>query len=60
MELYVTYAINSSSNSNIIPFHVFVIGTRPVPVEGKSSVCLICMKYRIIMLIIIIISIGKI
>ena len=34
--------------------------TRPVPVEGKSSVCLICMKYRIIMLIIIIISMGKI
>ena len=31
-----------------------------VPVEGKSSVCLICMKYRIIILIIITISMGKI
>ena len=31
-----------------------------VPVEGKSSVCLICMKYRIIILIIIIISLGQI
>ena len=29
-------------------------------VEGKSSVCLICMKYRIIFLIIIIISLGQI
>ena len=32
---------------------------RRVPVEGKSSVCLICMKYRIIILIIVIISLGK-
>ena len=31
-----------------------------VPVEGKSSVCLICVKYRIIILIIIIISLGQI
>ena len=29
-------------------------------VDGKSSVCLICMKYRIIFLIIIIISLGQI
>ena len=34
--------------------------TRRVPVEGKSSVCLICMKYRIIIVIIIIISLGQI
>ena len=34
--------------------------TRREPVEGKSSVCLICMKYRIIILIIIIISLGQI
>ena len=34
--------------------------TRRVPIEGKSSVCLICMKYRIIVLIIIIISLGQI
>ena len=39
---------------------VYIIRTRPVPIEGKSSVCLICMKYRIILLIIIIISMGKI
>ena len=31
-----------------------------VPAEGRSSVCLICMKYRIIFLIIIIISLGQI
>ena len=30
------------------------------PLRGKSSVCLICMKYRIIILIIIIISLGQI
>ena len=37
-----------------------IISTSRVPVEGKSSVCLICMKYRIIILIIIIISLDKI
>ena len=37
-----------------------ILLTRRVPVEGKSSVCLICMKYRIIILIIIIISLGQI
>ena len=31
-----------------------------IPAEGKSSVCLICVKYRIIILIIIIISLDKI
>ena len=31
-----------------------------VPVEEKSSVCVICMKYRIIILIIFIISLGQI
>ena len=36
------------------------MNTSRVPVEGKSSVCLICMKYRIIILIIIIISLGQI
>ena len=34
--------------------------TSRVPVEGKSSVCLICMKYRIIFLTIIIISLSQI
>ena len=39
----------------------FIIITSRVPVEGKSSGCLICMKYyRIIILIIIIISLGQI
>ena len=37
-----------------------VIETSRLPAEGKSSVCLICMKYRIISLIIIIISMGQI
>ena len=39
---------------------VQLIITSQVPVEGKSSVCLICLKYRIIILIIIIISLGQI
>ena len=41
--------------------HIY-IHSRRVPVEWKSSVCLnlICMKYRIIILIIIIISLGQI
>ena len=34
--------------------------TSRVPVEGKSSLCLICMKYMIIILIIIIISLDEI
>ena len=38
----------------------FLCLTSRVSVEGKSSVCLICMKYRIIVLIIIIISLGQI
>ena len=37
-----------------------IIYTSRVLVEGKSSVWLICMKYRIIILIIIIISVGQI
>ena len=39
---------------------VNIIPTSRVPVEGKSSVCLIRMKYRIIFVIIIIISLGQI
>ena len=35
-------------------------GYGPVPVEGNHQLCLVCMKYRIIILIIIIISLGKI
>ena len=41
-------------------FVIFISYLRRVPVEGKSSVCMICMKYRITILIIIIIRLGKI
>ena len=40
------------------PVHLYK--TSRVPVEGKSSVCLTCMNYRILFLIIIIISLGQI
>ena len=40
--------------------NVIIIITSRVPVGGKSSVCLICMKYRIIILIIIIKRLGEI
>ena len=40
-------------------YHPLYIYTRRVPVEGKSSVCLICMNYRIIVLIIINISLCE-
>ena len=39
---------------------IYYINYRRVPVDGKSSVCLICMKYRIIILSMIIISVGQI
>ena len=39
---------------------VQLYNTSRVPVEGKSSVFLSCMKYRIIILILIIISMGQI
>ena len=38
----------------------FYIQLAGLPVGGKSSVCLICMKYRIIILIIIIKRLGEI
>ena len=41
-------------------FAVCLTDTSRVPVGGKSSVCLICMKYRIIILIIIIKRLGEI
>ena len=43
----------------IISTYILLLTSR-VPVEGKSSVCVIFMKYRIIFLIIIIISLGQI
>ena len=39
-------------------YDIIINGTSRVPVQGKSSVCAICMKYRIIILIII--SLGQI
>ena len=39
---------------------VSIMITSRVPVGGKASVCLICMKYRIIILIIIIKRLGEI
>ena len=39
--------------------YIYSITSR-VPVGGKASVCLICMKYRIIILIIIIKRLGEI
>ena len=38
---------------------VIIRPTNRVLVEGKSSVCVICMKYRILFVIIIIISLGQ-
>ena len=39
---------------------LLIMFTNRVPVDGKSSVCLICMKYTIIIFIIIFISLGQI
>ena len=50
----------ASSLSVIAADAAFCINARRVPVEGKSSLCLICMKYRIIILVIIIFSLGQI
>ena len=52
----VSKSIQSEQNC----FTVIIISTRRVPVGGKASVCLICMKYRIIILIIIIKRLGEI
>ena len=40
--------------------YMHYVETSRVPGDGKSSVCVICMKYRIIILIVIIISLGRI
>ena len=45
-------------NGKIVVWQIMC--TSRVPVESKSPVCVICMKYRIILLIIIIISLGQI
>ena len=39
--------------------HIHLRITSRVHIEGKSSVCVICMKYRITILIIIIINLGQ-
>ncbi len=54
------YAINTKTIANTASHTRLFIWTSRVPVEGKSSVCVICMKYRIMILIIIIISLGQI
>ena len=63
LELYSIYVLHVMYIFNDLASPIFalmIIKTSRVPVEGKSSVCLICMKYRIIFLIIIIISLGQI
>ena len=52
---------NQRHDKNLCDFILVALSIRntsQVPVEGKSSMCLICMKYRIIILIIIIISLA--
>ena len=55
--------INSLASNVAVEIRILIITSRYIiPVEGKSSdsECLICMKYMIIILIIIIISLGQI
>ena len=51
----VSFSLVSRVSKHLIEF----IATRRVLAEGKSPVCLICMKYKFIILIIIIISLGR-
>ena len=68
LEMYLLYLECVVANNKMYCSYVIILvelnklaGSRwRVPVRGKSSVCLICMKYRIIMLIIIIISLCQI
>ena len=63
LELHLDVFLPSTTATNcsmIWHFTLRIKYTSRVPVEGKSSVCLICMKYRIIILIIIIICLGQI
>ena len=56
-----TYSMNSHVYMFLKSGRRWLINiTSRVPVGGKSSVCLICMKYRIIILIIIIKRLGEI
>ena len=52
----VMFYSTSNSHDEMCALHV----RAGIPVEGKSSECLICIKYRILILIIIIISLGQI
>ena len=57
--VYKIYHISSTgTKSGLSPRTLYKLAG--IPVEGKSSECLIRMKYRIIILIIIIISLGQI
>ena len=49
-----------SARDSTAGVYIHIIHTSRVPVGGKASVCLICMKYRIIILIIIIKRLGEI
>ena len=42
------YMLLCRPNVSLISDNTLIICTSWIPVEGKSSVCLICMKYRII------------
>ena len=57
---YVTHRVSCSIVILACHSNYLNILTSRVPLEGKSSGCLICMKYRKIILIIIIISLGQI
>ena len=56
----ITLFHNLHGHADSIFSHGCIMHTSRVTVQGKSLVCLICMKYRIIILIIIIISLGQI
>ena len=60
--IHVQLGVNNNHRTHVRLSHppVWPTGRTGLRLKEKSSVCLICMKYRIIILIIIIISLGKI
>ena len=58
--IYSELVLQCCQSSFVTATASIIIVTRRVPIYEKSSVCLICMKYRIIILIMIILSLGKI
>ena len=60
-EMGLTHRVDNLDNKGYTTLHKLTsCNSSRVTVEGKSSACLICMKYGIIILIIIIISLGEI